>query len=166
MYVPSHAHVCKCVCICICVCVSMCRSTPGIFFNWSLAPSFLEHSLSPNLEWSVPLGWVTSEHERSGYLCFSNSGTIGNCQPLLMSVLGIQTQVLTLVWQILYQLNHLPRSKACFYYKCDKRGHNWMGTLWTLGWITPALYCMVEKTPLCASPRDRAICIVLRRICR
>lgn len=157
MYVPSQAHVCKCVRIC--VCVSTCRSEVNTrCLLQSLSPSFLEDSLLPNLEWSVPLGWVMNEHQGSGYLCFSNTGTIGNCQynPLLMSDWGIQTQVLTLVWQVLYQLNHLPSSKACFYYKCDKRGYTRMGALWTLDWITPALNCMVKKTPVCASPTTQS----------
>lgn len=144
-------HVCTLTCtwmqVCICVCVSMCRSEANTrYLLQSLSPSFLEHSLSPNLEWSVLLGWVTSEHERSGYLCFSNPGTIGNCQynPLLKSVLGSSL----LCTRYFTSWTTSPALKLAFIINVTSVGIPG----WAPSELLPALNCMVKKTPLCASP--------------
>jgi hypothetical protein len=119
-------YVCMCVvCVCVCVCLSVSvyvyqTSKWDIFLNHP-PPYILKAGPSP-----IQLGWLLSKLQSFPCLCLPNSGITGVCCHtwLFMWVLRDLTQVRTLVWQVLYQLSHLPRPKVTFFQKLGLTGHS------------------------------------------
>lgn len=111
--------VCLCVHGCVGACVCTCRPVADLgCLPWALSILLTEAGSLTWTQSSPSPGSLDSLLAPPGTVwpCLSGTGITGRPQgwPALTCVLGIQTLILTLGWQVFYPLSHLPRPTFSF----------------------------------------------------